>query len=216
MNKCPYCDGDIQDGAKKCKHCREWLTVFGVDSTNDKDNVMDSESCSTTGPSLGRIFKLLAIVLASIYLIAGGLSGTISHAYLLSFSIGALYVASAFYSKKAYGFKVVNKTKGVSVGFRIIAATLLLLAIEEQSDDYYTILRWIVSPACFYSSVLAYRQRKEKWVWFLIIIGLFFNPLKPVHLDAETWYAVNIIVGVILLASTYFVYEKELHSDTNQ
>lgn len=23
--KCPYCDGEIQFGAKKCKHCKEWL-----------------------------------------------------------------------------------------------------------------------------------------------------------------------------------------------
>lgn len=25
MEKCPYCSGDIPAGAKKCKHCGEWL-----------------------------------------------------------------------------------------------------------------------------------------------------------------------------------------------
>lgn len=25
MNKCPYCEGDINERAIKCEHCGEWL-----------------------------------------------------------------------------------------------------------------------------------------------------------------------------------------------
>lgn len=36
MKKCPYCAEDIQDEAKKCKHCGEWLTV-----SQDGKNISD-------------------------------------------------------------------------------------------------------------------------------------------------------------------------------
>lgn len=25
MKRCPYCDGEVQASAAKCKHCSEWL-----------------------------------------------------------------------------------------------------------------------------------------------------------------------------------------------
>ena len=34
--KCPYCGGEILAVAKKCKHCKQWLTNDDVDVTDSK------------------------------------------------------------------------------------------------------------------------------------------------------------------------------------
>lgn len=32
MKKCPYCHGEVDEAAKKCRHCGEWLTSQKTDS----------------------------------------------------------------------------------------------------------------------------------------------------------------------------------------
>ena len=33
MKPCPYCSEDIQENAKKCKHCNEWLDGNKIDGS---------------------------------------------------------------------------------------------------------------------------------------------------------------------------------------
>ena len=38
MRKCPFCEEKIQDDAKKCKHCGEWLTERQTVATETKES----------------------------------------------------------------------------------------------------------------------------------------------------------------------------------
>jgi hypothetical protein len=96
-----------------------------------------------------------------------------------------------------------------TVVLRILASTLLIIAVSDQPRDYYTILKWIVCPICFYNAVLAYRLQKKEWIWILALIALFFNPLRPVHLEQETWQVIDVLVSIILLVSIGFIHERK-------
>jgi len=68
---------------------------------------------------------------------------------------------------------------------------------------FYLLLRLIVSISCF---VTYYKIRKTSYnsTWIkpsLIIIGILFNPLVPVHLTRFLWIPVDIICGFILVAA---------------
>ena len=50
MQKCPFCAGEIQDSATKCKHCKKWLTDF-----NEPKKFGDLGELCPDGNCTGRI-----------------------------------------------------------------------------------------------------------------------------------------------------------------
>lgn len=54
--KCVFCKGEIEDDAKKCKHCSEWQTEEGRkaaaklvgDAVQDADNKTTAQGCLFT------------------------------------------------------------------------------------------------------------------------------------------------------------------------
>lgn len=106
---------------------------------------------------------------------------------------------------------MLRKLLHFSVWSRIVVAVLLFWALDEHSYNYYTILRWVTFGVATYFAYIAYENGRNTWAWILGITALIFNPIIPFYLDRGTWALIDIIVGVLMLVSLFFVkhHDKE-------
>lgn len=91
---------------------------------------------------------------------------------------------------------------------RLVAAVLLIWALERHPYTYYVLLRWVVCGTGAYSAFVASSSDKTAWTWVLGIIAVIFNPLIPVHLDRNTWAAIDVAAAGVFVVSTFFAREK--------
>ena len=78
---------------------------------------------------------------------------------------------------------------------------LFIAVIPILPYPFYLLLRLIVSISCF---VAYYNVRHIIYpkTWLkpsLIVIGILFNPLVPVHLTRFLWLPVDIVCGIVLM-----------------
>lgn len=93
---------------------------------------------------------------------------------------------------------------------RIIAIGLLFWALDKHPYGYYTMLRFIVCAVTAYGAWFASEIENKGWAWCLGIIAVLFNPIFPVHLDKETWGYINVMVGIIIAVSFFFLRKKKI------
>ena len=82
----------------------------------------------------------------------------------------------------------------ISIGLLFIAVIPII------PYPFYLLLRLIVSIACLYTYF------KTKHIYYrkpwtrpaLLIIGILFNPIVPVHMTRFLWLPVDIVCGIVL------------------
>ncbi len=81
----------------------------------------------------------------------------------------------------------------------IVSCVMLLIAIiGDASSGYYTLLRLVVCGTAGLSAWLAKEQKKDVWLWGLILIALVFNPIVPVRFDRDLWGIISFCAGAAL------------------
>ena len=93
--------------------------------------------------------------------------------------------------------------------FKILVVILLFLALADNPYGYYQFLRWAVLIIGSYSAYLSYEKGKNGWAWIFVIIAILFNPIIPFYLSRDIWQIIDLISGVLFLASLIKV-EKTL------
>lgn len=91
------------------------------------------------------------------------------------------------------------------VGLLLLIAAAPLLIRIPLPYEFYTFLRIAV---CGSTAVLAYQNfnvidKPSIWAWLFLLIAILFNPFKPIILRQETWFIVNIVLGLTFLLLAY-------------
>lgn len=96
-----------------------------------------------------------------------------------------------------------NKKKNIAI---FIAAIFLFLALfGGWPYGFFTLLRFVVFAATAYIAWMAYKQKREKWVWIFGFLAVLFNPFSPIYLNRDIWSVIDFITGVFLIISAFLL-----------
>jgi uncharacterized membrane protein len=87
----------------------------------------------------------------------------------------------------------------------IVAAGMLFVALFDGLPyGYFTLLRFVVFAVGGYIAYRSYQKDGESLtLWLFGLIAILFNPIIPIHLERETWWVIDLVVGVIFLISLF-------------
>jgi len=88
---------------------------------------------------------------------------------------------------------------------KVIAALMLLQALDRNPYDYYTILRWVVCGVAIYVTWLALVAEKVSWAWVYGIMAVMFNPIVPIHLNKQAWAPIDLAAAALMVISIFTV-----------
>jgi hypothetical protein len=92
----------------------------------------------------------------------------------------------------------------------LVAAGMLLWALDRHAYDYYTLLRIVVCGVSAFGAFLAFKRESPLWGFGLAALALLFNPFAIVGLRREAWAKVDVGAAVVLIASAAFAYHAAI------
>jgi hypothetical protein len=87
---------------------------------------------------------------------------------------------------------------------------MCVLAVFGWPYAYYQLLRWIVCISAVWTALIASALDRKAWVVALILTGILFNPIAPIHLGREVWFWLDLMAAALLLLSLSVVSEKRV------
>lgn len=88
---------------------------------------------------------------------------------------------------------------------RIVAAILLVWALDRHTYNYYEVLRLVVSGVCLFGVYVSWKFKKLDWAWLFGALVVLFNPLIRIPLQRLTWNVIDVAVAVLLLITIFLM-----------
>ena len=85
---------------------------------------------------------------------------------------------------------------------KLLAACLLIIAIAEMPDGYYTFLKFAVCGGAAYLVYVNFKSEREGWLLVFGLIALMWNPLVPLQFKREIWVVLDIAAAVVFIVSS--------------
>lgn len=82
-------------------------------------------------------------------------------------------------------------------------AVLLCAAVIDLPDDFYRLLRWIISAASIGIVIESSKSNQKNWAWISALIALVYNPFFSFEFDLLIWRIINLLVASIFCVRLY-------------
>lgn len=89
-----------------------------------------------------------------------------------------------------------------------IAAMLLLVALAPLPYGYYTFLRIAVTGAAIWSLAVHWESAPVAFKATLIVLGIVFNPVIPLHFRREVWQVIDAAGAVLLGGVAFWIWRR--------
>ncbi|HVE12954.1 MAG TPA: DUF6804 family protein, partial [Elusimicrobiota bacterium] len=115
----------------------------------------------------------------------------------------------------AEGARSISVLRLALVLFAAILTNLAYFVVNQPLVDqpYYTILRMMVSFASLYAASCALYLRCEELLFILLPVAILFNPILPVAISFEEWFALNWFIPALLLYVLFALHMRNQPQD---
>ena len=82
----------------------------------------------------------------------------------------------------------------------LVPIALTLIALAPLPYGYYFFLRIVLCVAAAYLAWLEYQKAKSvnAWIVGMVVLGVLYNPVVPIHLNKEIWSIIDLATAVFL------------------
>jgi hypothetical protein len=80
---------------------------------------------------------------------------------------------------------------------RITTIMVFIIALMRMPHPFYTVIHLFIFIICCLSLGPENWKRRPLWTAAVVIAGLIYNPIIPVHLDRALWILVNIPTAML-------------------
>ena len=97
-----------------------------------------------------------------------------------------------------------------------ITAGMLFLRAAPLPYGDYALLPLVVTLVFAWAAVEAHRIDRKVLPYIYGVLAILFNPVVPVHLDKDTWFAIDIGVGMFVLTTARSFTVSPIGEDDSQ
>ena len=92
---------------------------------------------------------------------------------------------------------------------KLLLASLFFICLLDMPYGFYQFVRFTALVGFAFLAYQAYQREKQTEMVIYILLALLFQPVFKISLGRPFWNAVDVIVGIALIASIFLESKKQ-------